>query len=316
MTIAFLDALSLGEFPGIKKLDQFGQVFYYDFSTRKQAIERVSDVEIIVTNKVLIDKQLIDSAPNLQLVCISATGTNNVDLEYAALKGIAVKNVTGYSSASVSQSTFAALLYLMHQCQYYDNFTKTGKYSHHPLFTHIGPSFHELDQKTFGIIGLGNIGRKTANIARGFGCRVVYHSASGRNTGAEFPHLNLEQLLQQSDVVSIHAPLNEHTQDLLTYDKLKLMKPTAYLLNTGRGQIINESDLAKALDDNLLAGASIDVMSEEPLPASSPLLKIKQPEKLYITPHIAWSSLESRERLMEGICKNIEEYLKNKKLKS
>ncbi len=310
MTIAFLDALSLGSFPGIKKLEQYGTVHYYDFSSRQEALKRVLPVQIIVTNKVLIDKELIDSAPNLRLVCISATGMNNVDLDYAAAKGIAVKNVTGYSSASVSQSAFAGLLHLMHQCQYYDNFTKSGKYSRHPLFTHIGPSFNELDQKTFGIIGLGNIGRKTAAIARGFGCQVIYHSASGKNTGAEFPHYSLNDLLQSSDIISVHAPLNPHTQDLLTYEKFKLMKSSAFLLNTGRGKIINENDLARALDENLLAGAYLDVMEQEPLPASSPLLNIKQPEKLYISPHIAWSSLESRERLIDGICKNIEEYLK------
>lgn len=313
MTIAFLDALSLGDFPGIKKLEQFGKVDYYDYSTPQQALKRVSQVEIIVTNKVLIDRQLIDHAPNLRLVCISATGMNNVDLEYAASKEITVKNVTGYSSASVSQSAFAGLLYLMHQCQYYDNFTKSGKYSSHQLFTHIGPSFHELDQMTFGVIGLGNIGNKAAKIAQGFGCKVVYHSASGKNTGAEFPHLNLQELLQTSDVISIHAPLNAHTDNLLTYEKFKRMKSTAFLLNTGRGKIVNETDLARALDDNLLAGAYLDVMEKEPIPASSPLLKIKEPHKLYISPHIAWSSLESRERLMDGICKNIEDYLITKK---
>ena len=312
MNIAFLDALSLGNFPGVTKLEQFGKVNYYDFSSYKDAIERVSDVEIIVTNKVTINKKLIDNAPNLRLICISATGMNNVDLEYAAIKGIAVKNVTGYSSASVSQSAFAGLLYLMHQCQYYDNFSKSGQYSKHPLFTHIGPSFHELEHKVFAIIGLGNIGRKTARIAQGFGCRVVYHSASGTNIGAEFPHLGLDELLQSSDVISIHAPLNPHTENLLTYDKFELMKPGAYLLNTGRGQIVNEADLARALNHNLLAGAYLDVLEQEPLPASSPLLRINEPHKLYISPHIAWSSLESRERLMDGICKNIENYLQKK----
>jgi lactate dehydrogenase-like 2-hydroxyacid dehydrogenase len=313
MKIAFLDALSLGNIAGLKKLEQFGDVQYYDYSDREASLLRVSEVEVIVTNKVLIDKQLIDQAPHLKLVCISATGMNNVDLDYAALKGIQVKNVTGYSSASVSQSAIAGLLYLMHKCQYYDNFTKSGNYSRHTLFTHIGPSFHELDRKVFGIIGLGNIGKKTAQIADGFGCKVVYHSTSGKNTKAGYPHLPLEELLQKADIISIHAPLNEHTNNLINFERMQMMKPNAYLLNTGRGQIINENDLAKALNNDLITGAYLDVLEKEPLPSSSPLLQLKNPAKLYISPHIAWSSLESRERLINGICENIEEYLKSKK---
>jgi len=312
MNIVFLDALSLGNFSGIKKIEQFGSVQYYDYSNREDSLQRVSNAEIIITNKVILDKKLIDQAPKLKLICISATGMNNVDLEYAALKGIQVKNVTGYSSASVSQSAIAGLLYLMHQCQYYDNFTKSGKYSQHPLFTHIGPSFHELQDKVFGIIGLGNIGKRTAQIAAGFGCQVVYHSASGKNTKAEYPHWSLEKLLKESDVISVHAPLNDHTNDLISYQKMQMMKPNAYLLNTGRGQIINENDLAKALNNDLIAGAYLDVLEKEPLPSSSPLLQLKNPSKLYVSPHIAWSSLESRMRLMNGICENIMEYLKSK----
>jgi len=236
---------------------------------------------------------------------------NNVDLEYAKSKNIRVMNVSGYSTESVAQVAFASLLYLLNRLPYYDRYVKSGEYAAGGLFTHHGRPFWELKGKTFGIIGLGAIGKRVAEIAAAFGCRVVYYSTSGKNIAAGYERIpTLEAFLPQCDVVSIHAPLNEATYNLLRYEQMKLMKKTAYLVNMGRGGIVNEADLARALDENLLEGAALDVLEEEPIAAGNPLLKVRNPEKLLITPHIAWASVESRSLLIEKVCENIERFIK------
>lgn len=311
LNIVFLDALSLGELEDLQNLKEFGDVDYYDFTPPEKIVERVKKADVIITNKNKINQNVMDAAENLKLICISATGTDNVDLDYAEKKGIPVKNVTGYSSNSVAQFTFSALFYLLCHSDYYDEFVKSGKYSKHQLFTHIGPSFYELQGKIFGIIGLGNIGKKVAEIAKGFGCEIIYYSTSGKNLDALYTHHSLQSLLKTADVVSIHAPLYKKTKNLLDYPEIKMMKPSAYLLNMGRGGIINECGLARALDENLIAGAALDVLEKEPPANDNPLLHLQNPKKLYISPHIAWTSIESRKALMEGICNNIREFIKS-----
>ena len=309
MQIVFLDTLPLGNTRNLKDLNKYGDVDFYEFTPPEKTKERVKDKDIIITNKVRIDKSIIDQAVRLKLICISATGTDNVDVQHAHQKGIPVKNVTGYSTNSVAQTTFSLLTYLLNKSAYYDHYVKSKAYSKSPVFNHIGPGFWELNGKTFGIIGLGAIGKKVAEIATAFGCRVIYYSTSGKNLDNPYPHVSLDELLQQADIISIHAPLYQNTQNLINLEKLKLMKPSAILINAGRGGIVNEHDLAIALDEQIIAGAGLDVLEKEPIHPDNPLLKIKYQDRLFITPHIAWTSIEARELLVKGICENIENFL-------
>lgn len=310
MKIAILDAKTLGSDVDLSGFSRYGEVAVHATTPSEERFSRVKGADIVVTNKVVIDKEIMDHAPGLKLICISATGTDHVDLEYARTKGIAVANVAGYSTRSVAQHTFAILLYLLESLNYYDEYVKSGQYARNDMFTHIGRPFSELDGKRWGIIGLGKIGREVAKIATAFGCEVVHYSTSGKNLTEEFRNLSLEELLKSSDIVSIHAPLNEKTKYLIGYSQLKWMKPAAILINVGRGGIVNEKDLAQALDEGLLHGAGLDVLEKEPIAAENPLLKIKEKEKLLITPHIAWTSIEARKRLVDEILLNIEAYLK------
>lgn len=309
MKIVFLDRASVGD-ASLKALEELGELVCYDLTAPDERAERIADAEIIITNKVRIDRPEMEAAPHLKMICIAATGMNNVDLQAAEERGIAVKNVAGYSTESVVQSTFAHLLNLANKLPYFDERVKSGAYSRSGLFTDMGRSFRELYGKRMGIIGLGTIGRRVATVAEAFGMEVVYYATSGKPHDDHFRAVSLDELLTTSDVVSIHAPLNERTAGLISQEELRRMKYTALLLNAGRGGIINETDLAEALNEGWIAGAGLDVYQTEPLPADSPLLTIKDPEKLSLTPHTAWASAEARARLIAGIARNIESLLK------
>ena len=306
--IAFLDVSTLGEVDNLSDLEELGEYIAYEFTFPEERIERLQGIDIVITNKVVIDKDVMDACPDLKLVCIAATGMNNVDLDYAIEKGIEVKNVTGYSTESVAQSVFAMLFYLLHKSSYYDQYFKSGEYVLSPIFTHQGRSFWELKNKRFGIIGLGTIGKRVAEIASAFGIEIVYYSTSGKNLDTRYKSLDLETLLCKSDVISIHCPLNEHTHNLIDTAELKMMKSSAFLLNMARGGIVNENALAEAIDNEWIAGAGADVLTHEPVLADNPLMKIKNKEKLFITPHIAWTSNESKKMLVEKIFFNIREF--------
>ncbi len=310
INIVFLDAKTVGEVENFRVLEKLGNLKIYESTPREEIISRCRGNEIIITNKVILDKEILDGLPELRLICVSATGMNNVDLDYASHKGISVKNVKAYSTESVAQLTFAMLLYLVNRLYYYDAYVKSGAYSRSDMFTHFGQPFWELSGKRLGIIGLGTIGRRVAQIAQGFGMEVVFYSSTGRNNNINYKRFDLETLLSTSDVVSIHAPLTDQTKGLITYDLMKKMRPCAIILNTGRGGIINESDLARALNDNLIGGAGIDVMEQEPINPDNPLLKLMDKEKLIITPHIAWTSIEARQLLIEKLAKNISDFKK------
>lgn len=309
--IVFLDAATLGDVDGFFDLIQLGNLTVYQSSSHEQKFDRIRGKEIIITNKVIIDKELIDSNPSLKLICIAATGMNNVDLEYAAKKGIQVKNVAGYSTESVVQHTFTLLFNLMGKTRYYDDFVKSGKYTASNMFTHHDRPFHEVAGKHFGIIGMGTIGKRVAEVATAFGAKVIYFSTSQKNTNAGYTHLNFDDLLSSSDILSVHCPLNDSTKNLITITELQKMKESAFLINTGRGGIVNEEDLARALNNRIIAGAALDVLSTEPSDPSNPLLQIKDSEKLIITPHMAWASHESRDRLMKAIIENIQQFLES-----
>jgi lactate dehydrogenase-like 2-hydroxyacid dehydrogenase len=308
MQIVFLDKKTVGEVTNFNLLHKLGKVDVYEQTREDEVVGRAEGKEVIITNKVVVDRAMMDELPKLKLICVAATGTDNIDLESAREKGITVKNVVSYSTESVAQSTFAMLLHLLNRLSYYEAYVKSGAYAKGDIFTHHGPAFWELNGKRLGIVGLGNIGRRVARIGEGFGMEVVFFSTTGRNNNINYKRFDLDTLLGTSDVVSIHAPLTDLTRDLISYEKIKLMRPCAILLNTGRGGIINETDLARALNENIIAGACVDVLSAEPIKTTNPLLKVMDREKILITPHIAWASMESRARLIEGIARNIEQF--------
>lgn len=304
MKIVFLDAATMGDV-SFMPFEEFGEFVSYGTSTPEEARERVKDADVLMINKVVVNKELIDSAPSLKLVCVAATGVNNIDVEYAASKGIPVRNVAGYSTDSVAQTTFMHILSLAGGAPYFDESVKAGNYSRSGMFTDPKWNWWELAGKTIGIIGMGNIGKKVARIADAFGMKVCYFSTSGTAHCKDYPCVPLEELLRQSDIVSVHAPLNERTLNLLGADEFAMMKPTAFVVNMGRGAIIVEADLAEAVDNGVIAGAGIDVFVQEPIPEDHPYMKMKHPERMRLTPHIAWASVEARERLVGMMADNV-----------
>lgn len=271
--------------------------------------ERVKDADVLIVNKIAINEQTIGNAKNLKLVCVTATGTNNLDKEYLKKRGIAWRNVAGYSTESVTQHTFALLFYLLEKMRYYDDYVKDEKYINDTVFTHFAEHFNEVNGKTWGIIGLGTIGRRVADIAKAFGAHVIYYSASGSPAQEGYEQVDFETLLATSDIVSVHAPLNEYTKDLMDREAFEKMKKTAIFLNLGRGPIVVEQDLYEALETGEIAAAGLDVLCEEPMSETNPLAKIKDSKRLIITPHIAWASVEARNRLMQIIVEQIREFL-------
>jgi len=311
MNIAFLDANTLGNVD-LSIFNKFGNLSIFQATLPGQRIDRITGNEIIIVNKSVIDKSIIDRCSDLKLVCVAATGMNNIDLDYAKGKGIIVKNVAGYSTQSVVQVTFASILSLLNHIAYFDHFVKSGEYVNSPIFSHYGREFWQLAGKNFGIIGLGNIGKQVGRVAEAFECNVSYYSTSGKNTYASFRRVSLDEILMESDILSIHAPLNDTTRGLINYSRLCMMKPSSIIANMGRGGIIIEEDLALALDEDRIGAAAIDVFVKEPMVANHPYLKLKNPEKILLTPHIAWASKEARNLLVLKIAENIKEYLKSK----
>lgn len=309
MKLVFLDTKTIGEDIDLSAYDALGEVVKYGFSTLEEIPERVKDADVLIVNKIAINEQTIGNAKNLKLVCVTATGTNNLDKEYLKKRGIAWRNVAGYSTESVTQHTFALLFYLLEKMRYYDDYVKDEKYINDTVFTHFAEHFNEVNGKTWGIIGLGTIGRRVADIAKAFGARVIYYSASGSPAQEGYEQVDFETLLTTSDIVSVHAPLNEYTKDLMDREAFAKMKKTAIFLNLGRGPIVVEQDLYEALETGEIAAAGLDVLCEEPMSETNPLAKIKDSKKLIITPHIAWASVEARNRLMQIIAEQIREFL-------
>lgn len=309
MNIVFLDALTLGDVPELEHFNALGTYVQYAETHPEQRLERCLPADILITNKVKIDAGLMEQLPNLKLICVAATGTNNIDLEKAAALHIPVKNVKGYSTNSVAQLTFGFIIELFNRISYYDMYVKEEMYSSQKLFTHIGPGLEEIAGKTIGIIGMGDIGKAVAKIATAFDMQVQYYSTSGKNTDAGYPSVSLEVLLRTSDLVSIHAPFNAQTSQLIGAKQLAMMKTAAVLINVGRGGIVVEADLVEALEEKKIYAAALDVFEEEPLPLHSPLLHLQDHGQLILTPHIAWASRQARIMLLKGIESNIKQFL-------
>jgi glycerate dehydrogenase len=310
MKIAVLEKVSLGNDLDISFFDEFGEVVYYENTVAGDIAKRVSDADVIIANKAPLNEATIGTASNLTLICETATGYNNVDLDYCKSKGIRVTNVKGYSTPIVAQHTFAMALYLLEKLPVYDTYVKSGEYGKCPIFTCFEPYFTELEGKTWGIIGLGNIGRKVAEIALVFGCRVIYFSASGNNNSTDFKRVDFDTLLKESDILSLHCPLTDRTDKIINANALDKMKKTAILINVARGPVVDEQALYDALVNGKIAAAGLDVLCKEPIAADNPLGKIKDSTKLLITPHMAWGSHEARERCAREVYQNIKSFIK------
>ena len=308
MNIVLLDAKTLGDDLDISALESFGTLTVYQTTSKEETLERIRIADIVITNKVVITANMMEETPRLKLICIAATGMNNVDLDAAKFKGIEVKNVAGYSTKSVVQHTFAMALYLLEKMAYYDAVVKDASWTESGLFTDVSRPFYEISGKRWGIIGLGTIGQEVAKIATAFGAEVSYHSTSGKNLHHAYPHQSLEFILKDCDIISIHAPLNDDTYDLINENNLPYIKDDAILLNLGRGGIINETDLAFELDRRTFY-AGVDVLEQEPMTLNNRLNEVKHKERLLITPHMAWASIEARKKLLEGIVENIRVFM-------
>lgn len=309
--IVILDGKTLGDI-SIEKLNEIGEVQYYEATDESQVVERIKDANIILTNKVVLNRNNMKDAKNLEFIAETATGFNNIDIDYAKEHKIGVANVAGYSTNAVVQHTFASALGLLDQVVYYDRYVKEGEYSKSGSFTCLNKPYYEIENKVWGIIGLGAIGNRVGKIAEAFGAEVIYYSTSAKNSSTQFKKVSFEELLEKSDIISIHAPLNENTKGLINYEALIKMKSSAILVNMGRGPIVVEKDLARAIEEEQIRGAALDVYETEPVGEDNILLSIKNKDKLLLSPHIAWASIEARERLFNEVVENIKAFYNGK----
>ena len=308
--IVFLDEYSIAG-RDLTKITSQGEYIAYNNTTKDQVVERLQGADIAITNKVVIDGDIMRQLPDLKLICVAATGMNNVDLETAKELGIVVKNAVGYSTISVAETTLASALALARNIVYFDEYFHDGRYSKADRAFCYDRLTFQISGKKWGIIGLGNIGREVARLASAFGCEVRYFSTSGAKREEAYPAMELDELLQWSDIMSVHSPLNERTRGLVGRRELQLMKPTSLIINVARGGIIDEAALAEALDNGWVAAAALDVFSVEPL-RESPLYNIKDRYRLLASPHNAWSAAEAIDRLIDCVAENIRTWLEGK----
>ena len=312
MKIVELDRETLGYDIDTSVLKTIGDFEEHEAADLETTREYIKDADVIIFNKTRMNEELLKDAPNVKLLAITATGFDNIDLEYCKSRGIAAANVKAYSTPAVAQHTFAMALFVLEKISYYDEYVKSGRYSSQSGFCNFDEKYNELSGKTWGIIGMGNIGRSVARIAEAFGCKVIFYSASGNSTCTDYERVELDVLLKESDVLSIHCPLSDRTRNLINRDTLKLMKKSAILINVARGPVVNDADLAEALNNGTIAGAGLDVLGVEPMEKDNPLGLIKDSRKLLITPHMAWASVESRQRCFDEVFENIRAFMEGR----
>lgn len=313
MKIVVLERNSVGPDTSIDVFNNLGEVVAYpNTTTIEEVIERTKDADIVVANKSPMNEKSLAEAKNLRLVCEFATGFDNCDLKYLRSRDIPVCNVINYCTEMVAQHTFTLALALSQSLPHYDNYVKSGEYSAQSRFSNFDVPFYELAGKTWGIVGMGNIGRMVAKIATAFGCRVIFHSVTGTSKVTEYEMVDKETLLKESDYLSIHCPLSDLTRDFIDAKALKMMKNTAVLINVARGPVVNNSDLYEALINGEIKAAGLDVIEKEPLQLSNPLSKIKDSNKLIITPHLAWGSVEARQRCVDYAYDNMKAFIEGK----
>ena len=309
MKIVFLDEYTLGG-ADLDAIRSLGDYTGYTKTSPEEVTERAKDAEVVIVNKVIIGEREMDALPNLRLICVAATGVNNIDLVAASERGILVRNAVGYSTHTVAEATLGSVLALLRQTNYYDRYVKSGEYSASGEWVNFDRPTHRLWGKKWGVVGMGNIGREVARLASAFGCEVAYASTSGADRKEEYERKSLDELLAWADVVSVHCPLNDNTRGLIDTEEIVKMKPSTVIVNVARGGIVVEEAVARALNEGRLAGAAFDVYPSEPMPSTSPLLHTSDPDKLLLSPHNAWSAVESIENLVECIANNIKDYLK------
>ena len=309
MKLVILERNSAGTDVDVSCFEKFGEVTCYPNTVAANTAERVKDADIILANKAPLNESTLKDAPNVKLICLLATGFDNVDLAYCRSRGIKVTNVVNYCTSTVAQHTLLLALALSEKITFYDDYVKSGAYSAQDRFSNFDRTFYDLEGKTWGIIGMGTIGRRVAGLAQAFGCRVIFYSASGKSTCTDYERVEFDTLLQESDILSLHCPLSDRTRGLINKDALSKMKETAILVNVARGPVVDTQALYDALVTDQIAGAGLDVLEQEPMAKDNPLAQIKDSTKLIITPHMAWASLESRTRLVDAVVKNIEAFL-------
>ncbi len=309
MKLVILERNSVGTDVDVSCFEKFGEVTCYPNTVAANTSERVKDADIILANKAPLNESTLKDAPNVKLICLLATGFDNVDLAYCKSRGIKVTNVVNYCTSTVAQHTLLLALALSEKIAFYDDYVKSGAYSAQDRFSNFDRTFYDLEGKTWGIIGMGTIGRRVAGLAQAFGCRVIFYSASGKSTCTDYKRVEFDTLLQESDILSLHCPLSDRTRGLINQDALSKMKKTAVLVNVARGPVVDTRALCDALVTDRIAGAGLDVLEQEPMAKDNPLARIKDSSKLIITPHMAWASLESRTRLVDEVVKNIEAFL-------
>lgn len=311
MNIVVLERNSVGTDIPVDSLEKLGSVtFYPNTVTVEEVKERVKEADIIVANKSPMREESLKEAPNVKLICEFATGYDNCDLAYCKSRGIKVANVVDYSTAMVAQHTFTLALALSQKLIHYDNYVKSGAYAAQDRFSNFDLPFWELEGKTWGIAGMGNIGKKVAEIAKAFGCRVIFHSITGKSSCTEYFQVDKDTLLAESDFLSLHCPLSDLSRNFIDREALRRMKKTAVLINVARGQVVNNADLYEALEAGVIQAAGLDVLEQEPITEQNPLSRIKDSSRLIITPHLAWASVEARTRCVEGVYRNIEAFLR------
>ena len=310
MKIVLLDTATMGRDMEFSCIERLGECVKYENTLSGEVSDRIKDADVVVINKLQLGREVLKEAKNLKLICVFAIGYNNVDIEYCRENNIRVRNVPGYCVESVCQHTFALLFMLMENMRYYDDFVKDGSYSKSGVANHLGKPFFEIAGKKWGIIGMGAIGRAVADCAAAFGAEVCYCSISGAVRREKYENVVFATLLTECDIISVHAPLNEKTMHLIGKKELKMMKKTAYIVNVGRGAIIDEKALAEAIDEGIIGGAALDVFTTEPPEFNSPIMNVKNKERIVYTPHTAWSSVEARKRCISMTAENIDAFIK------
>ncbi len=306
MKISVLDIATLGDDLNFDAIHRLGEVTIYDLTLQEDVVDRIRDAEVLILNKVKLNRENLPYAEKLKLICITATGFDNVDLEYCREHKIAVCNVAGYSTDSVVQLTVAMAFSLATNLEAFDGYVKSGAYTKSGVFNRIKPVFREMSALTWGVVGLGNIGMKVADIAKTMGCNVLAYK---RTPVEDYPCVDLVTLCRESDIISIHTPLSDETYHLIDETCLSLMKKSAILINVARGAVVDEAAVCKAVAEKRLGGLGVDVYSTEPMQPDSPYQAILHCDNVIFTPHMAWGAIDARQRCMDEVAKNIESFI-------
>ena len=310
MNITVFDIDSIGKDIDISPITSLGNARIFPSTSREELADRIKDTEIAVLNKIKLTDKVLEKAPCLKLICVAATGFDNIDTKYCREHGIAVANVPGYSTHSVAAVTVATVLDLLTHLKEYSDFVTSGGYTASGAPNKLSPAFHDLYEKTWGIIGYGNIGKKVADVARAFGCKVIYN----KNTPVNDPScVDIDTLCKNSDIITIHCPLNENTKKLIGKEKFALMKKDVIIVNSARGGVWDEEEAAKAVLENRIGGLGCDVYTAEPFGTDHPFDKIKGLKNVCLTPHMAWASFEARTKVVYEMAENIKAFLKGEK---